>query len=215
MIAKFKTSKELATSTNDPNSTAFFSSDSFSSSVKGLLVLAASFVLAIALTILTSTQAWAFSTSGEIIKFKDDAQKSAYQELVMELRCPKCQNQNIADSNAVIARDMRVKTKALLDEGYSRQQVIDYMVDRYGQFAHYQPPMTIATSMLWILPGAFVLFGIIVLIRRSQNVNRVQEDADQEYAGHAEQEQKKINDDEMEKLDAELNALLESGEEKK
>ena len=215
MIAKFKTSKESATSTNDSNSTAFLSSDSFSSSVKGLLVLAASFVLAIALTILTSTQAWAFSTSGEIIKFKDDAQKSAYQELVMELRCPKCQNQNIADSNAVIARDMRVKTKALLDEGYSRQQVIDYMVDRYGQFAHYQPPMTIATSMLWILPGAFVLFGIIVLIRRSQNVNRVQEDADQEYAGHAEQEQKKINDDEMEKLDAELNALLESGEEKK
>ncbi|MUH71323.1 cytochrome c-type biogenesis protein CcmH [Psychrosphaera haliotis] len=179
------------------------------------MLLAASFVLVIALTTLTSTQAWAFSTSGEIIKFKDDAQKSAYQELVMELRCPKCQNQNIADSNAVIARDMRVKTKALLDEGYSRQQVIDYMVDRYGQFAHYQPPMTIATSMLWILPGAFVLFGIIVLIRRSQNVNRVQEDADQEYAVHAEQEQNKISDDEMEKLDAELNALLESGEEKK
>ncbi|MDB2373857.1 cytochrome c-type biogenesis protein CcmH [Psychrosphaera haliotis] len=213
MIAKFKTSKKLATSTNDANSLS--SSDSLFSSAKGLLLLAGSFVLVIALTTLTSTQAWAFSTSGEIIKFKDDAQKSAYQELVMELRCPKCQNQNIADSNAVIARDMRVKTKALLDEGYSRQQVIDYMVDRYGQFAHYQPPMTIATSMLWILPGAFVLFGIIVLIRRSQNVNRVQEDADQEYAGHAEQEQNKISDDEMEKLDAELNALLESGEEKK
>ncbi|WP_230961254.1 cytochrome c-type biogenesis protein CcmH [Psychrosphaera haliotis] len=213
MIAKFKTSKKLSTSTNDSNSLS--SSDSLFSSAKWLMLLAASFVLVIALTTLTSTQAWAFSTSGEIIKFKDDAQKSAYQELVMELRCPKCQNQNIADSNAVIARDMRVKTKALLDEGYSRQQVIDYMVDRYGQFAHYQPPMTIATSMLWILPGAFVLFGIIVLIRRSQNVNRVQEDADQEYAVHAEQEQNKISDDEMEKLDAELNALLESGEEKK
>ena len=187
----------------------------FMKSLKALSLFAASFVCVVSLTTLTSAHALAFSTSGEIIKFKDDVQKSTYQELVMELRCPKCQNQNIADSNAVIARDMRVKTKALLDEGYSRQQVIDYMVDRYGQFAHYQPPMTIATSMLWILPAAFVLFGIIVLIRRSQSVSRVQEDADQAYAGHAEQEAVKVNDEEMEQLDAELNALLESGEEKK
>ena len=119
--------------------------------------------------------------SEETIVFKDDVQKAQYQELVVELRCPKCQNQNIADSNAVIARDMRVKTKELLDQGYTKDEVIGYMVDRYGQFAHYQPPMTLATSMLWLVPAAFILFGVVVLLRRTQNKDLTQNDADENY----------------------------------
>lgn len=113
----------------------------------------------------------------DITPFKDDVQKSMYMDLVTELRCPKCQNQNIADSNAVIAQDMRVKTKELLDEGYSKQDVIDYMVNRYGQFAHYDPPLTLATSILWFVPAAFVLFCIVMLIQKSQGRVR-QADAD-------------------------------------
>ncbi len=144
------------------------------------------------------------------IEFKDDVQKSTYNELVNELRCPKCQNQNIADSNAVIARDMRVKTKSLLDEGYKKQEVIDYMVDRYGQFAHYQPPMTIATSLLWFVPIAFVLFAVILLIRRSQNGN----------IQHGEGISRTENIDEAYKesessIDAELEQLLDTADSNK
>ena len=141
--------------------------------------------------------------SKDITPFKDDVQKTVYLELVTELRCPKCQNQNIADSNAVIAQDMRVKTKELLDEGYSKQDVIDYMVNRYGQFAHYDPPLTLATSILWFLPVAFILFCVVLLIRKSQNRSSKQSDAD--VANSINPEQKAASEAE---LDKELNALL-------
>ncbi|QTH65274.1 cytochrome c-type biogenesis protein CcmH [Psychrosphaera ytuae] len=141
--------------------------------------------------------------SKDITPFKDDAQKSMYLELVTELRCPKCQNQNIADSNAVIAQDMRVKTKELLDEGYSKQDVIDYMVNRYGQFAHYQPPLTLATSILWFLPVAFILFCVVLLIQKSQK--RIAKQSDADVANTANPAQAAIDEAE---LDKELNALL-------
>lgn len=107
------------------------------------------------------------------ITFKSEQQKSIYLELTAELRCPKCQNQNIADSNAVVAKDMRVKVKALLDEGQDKEQVIQYMINRYGQFAHYQPPLNIATSMLWLLPIGFILFAVFVQVKRSKSKNDV------------------------------------------
>jgi cytochrome c-type biogenesis protein CcmH len=107
------------------------------------------------------------------ITFKSEQQKSTYLELTAELRCPKCQNQNIADSNAVVAKDMRVKVKALLDEGQDKEQVIQYMINRYGQFAHYQPPLNIATSMLWLLPICFILFAVFVQVKRSKSKNDV------------------------------------------
>jgi cytochrome c-type biogenesis protein CcmH len=107
------------------------------------------------------------------ITFKSEQQKSTYLELTAELRCPKCQNQNIADSNAVVAKDMRVKVKALLDEGQDKEQVIQYMINRYGQFAHYQPPLNIATSMLWLLPIGFILFAVFVQVKRSKSKNDV------------------------------------------
>lgn len=107
-----------------------------------------------------------FATEDQMT-FDNKQQEALYKELVKELRCPKCQNQNIADSNAVVAKDMRVKTKELVDQGQDKKQVIDYMVNRYGQFAHYQPPLNAATSLLWILPISFVLLAIFLLVRRS------------------------------------------------
>lgn len=154
-------------------------------------------------TELSQTEQSEKSQSKDITPFKDDVQKTVYLELVTELRCPKCQNQNIADSNAVIAQDMRVKTKELLDEGYSKQDVIDYMVNRYGQFAHYEPPLTLATSILWFLPVAFILFCVVLLIRKSQNRSSKQSDAD--VANSINPEQKAASEAE---LDKELNALL-------
>lgn len=108
----------------------------------------------------------AVADSKDQITFNNEADKQAYLKLLKELRCPKCQNQNIADSNAVVAKDMRVKTKELIDQGYNEQQVIDYMVDRYGQFAHYQPPLNVATVFLWLLPALFLVIGVVYLTRR-------------------------------------------------
>jgi len=112
------------------------------------------------------------------IQFESKQQEELYKELIKELRCPKCQNQNIADSNAVVAKDMRVKTKELVDQGQDKDQVIDYMVNRYGQFAHYQPPINVATIMLWLLPIGFVLFAIFFLVKRSRNANPRQQQSD-------------------------------------
>jgi len=107
----------------------------------------------------------------DVVKFDSTKQEETYRELLLELRCPKCQNQNIADSNAVVAKDMRQKTLELVKQGQKKEEVIDYMVNRYGQFAHYKPPVNIATSMLWLLPAVFIVFAIVMLRRRSLKSN--------------------------------------------
>ncbi|MEM0515354.1 cytochrome c-type biogenesis protein [Pseudoalteromonas sp. YIC-827] len=100
--------------------------------------------------------------------FTNDEQAALFTELTKELRCPKCQNQNIADSDAVVAKDLRDKVELLVKEGQSKDQVIDYMIDRYGYFVHYQPPVTPATILLWILPGLIVLGGFAFIILRQK-----------------------------------------------
>ena len=102
-----------------------------------------------------------------LIEFKSPQQQALFKELTHELRCPKCQNQNIADSNAVVAVDMRSKTLELVQQGQTKQQVLDYMKSRYGDFVHYQPPLNKFTLILWLLP-ALMVFGLIalMLIRR-------------------------------------------------
>lgn len=78
--------------------------------------------------------------------FRDDAERARYSELTRELRCPKCQNQDIADSNAPIAADLRKEIYRMLGEGQSNQQIIDFMVDRYGDFVRYKPSLTARTA---------------------------------------------------------------------
>ena len=100
-------------------------------------------------------------------QFDDKEQAVRFSELTKELRCPKCQNQNIADSDAVVAKDLRDKVLALVKDGKSKDEVIDYIIDRYGYFVHYDPPVTPATLVLWVLPVLIVVlgFGFIVLKR--------------------------------------------------
>lgn len=101
--------------------------------------------------------------------FDTPAQRAQFLTLTAELRCPMCQNQNIADSDAMIAHDMRRKVYTLLKQGKSEQDVIDYMKARYGDFVHYQPPVTAATMWLWAAPVLFVLFAFIVVITRKNS----------------------------------------------
>ena len=107
----------------------------------------------------------AFS-SIDALNFTSPQQESDYHQLTQSLRCPQCQNNNIADSNATIAVDMRGKVFELLQEGKSKNDVVDYMVARYGNFVPYDPPMTASTLVLWIAPLLLVLLGVVFLLRR-------------------------------------------------
>ncbi|MCE2595520.1 cytochrome c-type biogenesis protein CcmH [Motilimonas cestriensis] len=104
----------------------------------------------------------------QVYEFDNPQQEVLYQQLTKELRCPKCQNQNIADSNAPLAQDLRQKAYELVKEGKDRDQVVDYMAARFGNFVTYDPPMTPATIFLWLGPLFFVLGGLAVLLVRTR-----------------------------------------------
>jgi putative cytochrome c-type biogenesis protein ccmH len=123
-----------------------------------------------------SVSAWA---SIDVLNFTSPDQEKEYQQLTQELRCPQCQNNNIADSNATIAVDMRAKVFELLQEGKSKQQVVNYMVQRYGNFVTYDPPLTAATIMLWVLPLLLVLFGIALVLRRRTKIQNAIQNQEQ------------------------------------
>ncbi|KPH63957.1 cytochrome C biogenesis protein CcmH [Pseudoalteromonas porphyrae] len=113
--------------------------------------------------------------------FANDEQAQRFGELTKELRCPKCQNQNIADSDAVVAKDLRDKVLLLVKDGKTKDEVIDYMIDRYGYFVHYEPPVTPATLVLWVLPVLIVIFGFgfIVFRQRKAAVKQTWNDQDE------------------------------------
>jgi len=111
-----------------------------------------------------------FSTNGQAaidtFEFDNAQQEKTFHELTKLLRCPKCQNQNIADSNAELAKDLRNKTYELVKQGQSKEQVVDYMVARFGNFVRYDPPVTPATIFLWLGPLLFIIFGLLVLFKQ-------------------------------------------------
>lgn len=120
----------------------------------------------------------------EKYEFQTEQQRADFLLLSKELRCPKCQNQNIADSNALIANDMKRKVHQLLLEGKSQQEVIDFMKSRYGEFVHYQPPMTPVTFWLYFGPLLFTTacFAYFVLSRKkapSSSTESGETDADE------------------------------------
>ncbi|BBP78517.1 cytochrome c-type biogenesis protein CcmH [Pseudomonas gingeri NCPPB 3146 = LMG 5327] len=96
-------------------------------------------------------------------EFANDAERERFRDLTKELRCPKCQNQDIADSNAPIAADLRREIFRMLGEGKDNQQIIDFMVDRYGDFVRYKPALTGKTALLWFGPAGLLLGGLVVI----------------------------------------------------
>lgn len=96
--------------------------------------------------------------------FTDPAKEQAYQSLISELRCLVCQNQTIADSNAELAKDLRQQVYDMLQQGRSRQDVVDFMTQRYGDFVMYRPAFSMKTGLLWLGPIAFLLIGIVTVI---------------------------------------------------
>ena len=102
----------------------------------------------------------------------DPALEARMVEITSELRCLVCQNQTIADSHADLAVDLREEVRELLQGGQSKQQILDYMTARYGDFVLYRPPVKTTTWMLWFGPLLLLAGGLaglaLVLRRRSR-----------------------------------------------
>jgi len=96
-------------------------------------------------------------------EFASPQAEADYKQLVDELRCLVCQNQNLADSNAELAQDLRQQVYEMLNKGQSREQIVDYMVTRYGDFVMYKPPVKSTTMLLWFGPLVFLLVAASVV----------------------------------------------------
>ncbi|MDE1514596.1 MULTISPECIES: cytochrome c-type biogenesis protein [Vibrio] len=104
----------------------------------------------------------------EVYDFDTPEQEKQFQDLGATLRCPKCQNNTIADSNAELAQDLRQKVYEMTKEGKSKAEIVDYMIARYGNFVTYNPPLTIGTAILWLGPIAVLVIGFAVIVLRSR-----------------------------------------------
>lgn len=108
-------------------------------------------------------QAETKNDSGEMVKFDSLEQEKIYKELVFELRCLVCQNQNLADSNAELAIQLRGKVYEMLQQGKTKEEIQDYMVQRYGDFVLYNPPVKSHTLLLWLGPFILLILGFVFL----------------------------------------------------
>jgi cytochrome c-type biogenesis protein CcmH len=100
----------------------------------------------------------------ETYEFDSEVDHVRYQKFIEELRCPKCQNQNLAGSNSPIAEDLRREIYRLIDEGKSDTEIVQFMLDRYGDFILYRPRLTGETAILWAAPAIFLLIGAVVVV---------------------------------------------------
>lgn len=108
------------------------------------------------------------------LPFKDHAEETRFQHLTRELRCLVCQNENLADSNADLARDLRHQVFELMRQGKSDAQIKQYLVDRYSDFVLYDPPVQGSTLLLWFGPLAILLAGAAVVVVTIRRRNRTQ-----------------------------------------
>ncbi len=116
----------------------------------------------------------------EAYQFKDAHTEALYNEWIDELRCLVCQNQNLADSDADLAKDLRQQTYEMLQQGKGRAEIIDYMVKRYGDFVLYRPPVISNTLLLWGGPFALLLVVLVVVFvrfRKPEPIDEPEQDA--------------------------------------
>ena len=122
---------------------------------------------------------FAYAQAIEPMPFKDHAQELRFQHLTHQLRCPMCQNETLADSNAPIARDLRNQIFRMMQEGRSDDEIRQYLVARYSEFVLYDPPLTVGTSLLWFGPLLILLGGagvVLVLIRQRSRAARTMDE---------------------------------------
>jgi len=106
----------------------------------------------------------------EVLEFSSERQEQRYLDLIDELRCMVCQNQNLADSTADLAKDLRERTYQMVRTGKTDSQIIEYMVARYGDFVIYRPPLKASTYLLWFGPLAILLLAVVTFILYSRRM---------------------------------------------
>ena len=118
--------------------------------------------------------ALSFSVSAapiETFKFDSPEKEKIFHKLSDELRCLVCQNQNVAESNAELAKDLRLEIYTMLNQGKTEDEIVDFMVQRYGDYVLYRPPFKPMTWLLWFGPGIIFVIGLIFVVRfiKAQN----------------------------------------------
>ena len=97
--------------------------------------------------------------------FEDPEMQARYEKIIDEVRCLKCQNQTIKDSNAFLAGDLRREIRRMITDGMTDEQIFDFLVDRYGEFALYRPRASGKTLILWLAPALLLIGGAFVLLQ--------------------------------------------------
>lgn len=116
--------------------------------------------------VLALAAGFAAAENFDLYEFESPEQEARFEALIAELRCPKCQNQNLADSNAPIAKDLRERTWELVREGRTDEEIVGHLKDRYGEFITYRPPVNAVTLLLWFGPLLLLLVVVAVLVAR-------------------------------------------------
>lgn len=113
------------------------------------------------------------NTADAQLTFESTAQETQYRTLIDEFRCPKCQNANLAGSDAPIAQDLKYKTYELVKQGQTNDQIRQYMIARYGEFISYKPPIKRSTWLLWFAPPLALLVALMVWFFRVRGRRRL------------------------------------------
>jgi cytochrome c-type biogenesis protein CcmH len=114
----------------------------------------------------------------ETYQFDSAEQEARFRQLGLELRCPKCQNQAIGDSDAEISGDLRAELYRMIKAGSTDREIKDFMVARYGRYVLYKPPLDRQTLALWFGPVVFLLIGGVVVALRIRQSKRALEQGD-------------------------------------
>jgi cytochrome c-type biogenesis protein CcmH len=126
----------------------------------------------------------------ETYEFSSPELEQRFQALSRELRCPKCQNNDIADSNAPISQDLRRQLHEQLEAGASDEEILDFMVARYGEFVRYRPRFAGVTTLLWLAPGFLLLLGVVAVVATLRSRRRLPGQA----ASLSEDEQRRLQE---------------------
>ena len=131
------------------------------------------FLSILMLMLLAVTSMSALAMPMEAYEFDSPAQEQTFRKLNSELRCLVCQNQAISDSDAGLAKDLRAEIHSMLLAGKTEQQIVAFMVERYGDYVLYNPPIKPMTLMLWFGPALVFIIALFYVIKfiRSQNKN--------------------------------------------
>lgn len=160
--------------------------------IRHLIVRAMAMVL---LVVGLSMSAWA---NIDTYQFDNPRQEAQYRALIEEFRCPKCQNQNLAGSDAPIAQDLKQKTYDMVKDGRSDAEIRQYMNERYGDFISYKPPVRPSTWILWFFPPVLLVFVMLAWFIRNRNSSKraaaIANPIEEGYAPLSAAEQQRLQD---------------------